>query len=86
MTVNLCGVRDLDFQTKDGDTIKGIKIFFSYQEDGVAGYATDSKFISSSACKELGVSFNALKEYLGQVIDLSVNLKGKITGISSVEG
>lgn len=86
MIVNLCGVRDLDFQTKDGDTIKGIKIFFSYSEDGVSGHATDSKFISSSLCKELGVTFKVLEEYVGQVIDLSVNLKGKITGISAVEG
>lgn len=64
MNVNLCGVRDLDFQTKDGDTIKGIKIFFSYEEDGVSGFATDSKFISSSVCERLGLSFKVLKDYL----------------------
>lgn len=86
MKVNLCGVRDLDFQTKDGDTIKGIKIFFSYEEDGVAGYATDSKFVSGSLCDRLGLSFKVLKDYVGQVVEIDVNLNGKITGISAVEG
>lgn len=86
MVVNLCGVRDLDFQTKEGDTIKGIKIFFSYEEDGVSGHATDSKFISSSLCDRLGLSFKVLADYIGQVIDIDVNLSGKITGISAVEG
>lgn len=84
--VNLLGVRDLDFKNNDGDTIKGLKIFFCYPDPNVSGQIADSKFISSSLCHDLGVSFDVLASYVGQPIDLEVNFKGKICGISAVEG
>ena len=84
--VKLCGVRNLDFKTKEGDTIKGIKIFFSYPDPGVVGEITDNKFISTSLCSDLGVTFEDLKTYVGDFINLDVNIKGKLTAISPAEG
>lgn len=80
--VNLCGVQPLDFDTKEGDTIKGLKLHFTYQDENVMGYAADTKFISEAACKNLGISLDILEPFIGQVVELETNLKGKITSIN----
>lgn len=86
MVVNLCGVRDLDFKDKDGNQIKGLKIFISYEDPNVTGYVTDNKFLSGSLCSKLGVDYRTLSSYVGQVVDIECDLSGKILSISAVEG
>lgn len=77
--VNLCGVQPLDFETKEGDIIKGLKLHLCCPDENVMGYACDTKFISSAACKNLGISLDDLEPLIGQVVELETNLKGKIT-------
>lgn len=79
--VNLCGVQPLDFETKEGDIIKGLKLHLCYPDENVMGYACDTKFISSAACKNLGISLDDLEPLIGQVVELETNLKGKITSV-----
>lgn len=81
--VNLCGVQPLDFETKEGDTIKGIKLHVSYQDENVMGYAVDTKFISQASCKNLGISIDDLEPLIGTVVELETNIKGKITSVHS---
>lgn len=80
--VNLCGVQPLDFDTKDGDTIKGIKLHITYQDENVMGYACDTKFLTDSACKNCGITVDKLEPMIGQVVDLELNPKGKIVAVN----
>ena len=79
--VNLCGVQPLDFETKVGDTIKGLKLHVCYADENVMGYACDTKFISSASCKNLGIFLDDLEPLIGQVVELETNLKGKIISV-----
>lgn len=83
--VNLHGYQVLDFETKEGDVIKGMKLFISYQDDNVEGYRTDDKFISFAKCQQLGLNADVLKPYLNQVVDIQLDLKGKIVSVQPVE-
>lgn len=82
--VNLCGVQPMDFTTNDGDQIKGIKLHVSFQDENVMGYACDTKFLTAQACKNLGITVDYLEPMIGQVVDIETNLKGRVTGITSV--
>lgn len=82
--VNLCGVQPMDFDTREGDNVKGIKLHVSFQDENVFGYAVDTKFLSAQACKNLGITEDDLESLIGQVVEIETNLKGKITGICSV--
>lgn len=79
--VNLCGVQPLDFETKEGDVIKGLKLHVCYHDENVMGYACDTKFISSASCKNLGISLDELEPLVGQVVEIETNLKGKIIAV-----
>lgn len=82
--VNLCGVQPMDFTTREGDKLEGIKLHVSFQDENVMGYAVDTKFITAKACKNLHITFDDLEPLIGQVVEFETNLKGKITGIHSV--
>ncbi len=82
--VNLCGVQPLDFESDKGDTIKGLKLHVSYQDENVMGYAVDTKFVSDMACKNLGITLDDIEPLIGCVVEIETNLKGKITGITPV--
>ncbi len=86
MVVNLCGVRVIDFEGKDGNKIHGLKIFISYEDPNVTGFITDNKFLSGALCSKLGIDLKTLSAYVGQVVDIECDLSGKILSISSVEG
>lgn len=82
--VNLCGVQPLDFTTREGEKLNGIKLHLSYQDENVMGYAVDTKFISAQACKNLHIDLDYLEPLIGQVVEFETNLKGKVTGIHVV--
>lgn len=82
--VNLCGVQPMDFKTREGENLQGIKLHVSYQDENVMGYAVDTKFINSKACKNLHITLDDLEPLIGQVVEFETNLKGKITGIHAV--
>lgn len=82
--VNLCGVQPVDFKTREGENLKGIKLHVSYQDENVMGYAVDTKFITAVACKNLHITLDDLEPLIGQVVEFETNLKGKVTGIHAV--
>lgn len=82
--VNLCGVQPLDFTTREGKALQGIKLHVSFQDENVMGYAVDTKFISSMACKNLHITLDDLEPLIGQVVEFETNLNGKITGIHAI--
>lgn len=53
MIVKVIGARRLDFTTKDGDTIKGLKVFVTYPSDendkSFLGEVADSVFIKDGS-------------------------------------
>ena len=81
--VNLCGLQPLDFETKEGNIIKGLKLHITYQDENVMGYCCDTKFLSDEACRNLGLSLDTLSPLIGEVVEIETNIKGKITGIVS---
>lgn len=74
----------MDFDTKEGDTIKGIKLHVSYADENVMGYACDTKFLSQASCKNLGISLDDLEPLIGQVVELETNFKGKVIAVKAV--
>ncbi len=84
MKVRLVGLQPLDFESKDGGQIKGIKLHVSFQDENVMGYACDTKFLTAQSCKNLGITVDDLEPMIGQVVDIETNLKGRVTGINPV--
>lgn len=83
--VKLVGLQSLDFETRDGKFIQGIKLHFTAPDENVMGQLADSKFINSSACANLGITIDSLSPLIGKQIELDTNLKGSITGVHAVD-
>ena len=83
--VRLIGLQNLDFETRDGNTIQGLKLHINYQDENVMGLMADSKFISSEACKNLGITVDTLSPLIGKNVELETNIKGKVTGVRPVD-
>lgn len=82
--VTLLGVQELDFETKEGNTIKGIKLHVCFPDEFVSGQKVDTKFISDSVCSNLHIYAAELKDFIGEEIDIQTNFSGKLMGISLV--
>lgn len=85
MKVSLIGVRSINFTTDEGNEISGIKLFIAYPEDNVYGKITDSRFITDNVFSNLGVPVDTLLNSIGSEIDIEINPKGKVVGISCQE-
>lgn len=81
MTVKLLGVQELDFSTREGDTIKGLKLHFSYLDLKVHGVKVDTKFISSAALDNLSLSSSDFFQAIGHDIDLNTDFNGKVYSV-----
>ena len=82
--VRLIGLQNLDFETRDGNTIQGLKLHINYPDENVMGLIADSKFISREACKNLGITVDTLSPLIGKDVELETNIKGKVTGVRPV--
>lgn len=82
MKVELIGVRSIDFTTKEGNDISGIKLFVAYPEEDVYGNVAESRFISDRVFESFGVPIKDLISCIGGKIDMEINPKGKICGIT----
>lgn len=80
--VHLVGVQPLDFPNKEGDQIKGINLHVNYDDENVYGKKADTKFLSDILCVNKGITVDTLLPLCGTDIDIDVNLKGKVTGIT----
>lgn len=83
--VKFVGLQELDFETRDGEQIKGLKLHICYPDENVMGLAADSKFLNSASCRNLGLTVDTLTPMIGQDVDLETNLKGKVTGLRLYE-
>ena len=82
--VHLVGIQPLDFPNNKGEQIKGINLHVNFEDDNVYGHKADTKFLSDILCNNKGITIETLLPYLDTDIDIEVNLKGKVTGITSV--
>lgn len=83
MKVKLIGVRSINFEDKKtGNEISGIKLFIAYPETDVYGLMTDDRFISDNVFVSFGVPVKDLIESIDSDINLEINPKGKVVGIS----
>lgn len=80
--VHLVGVQPLDFPNNKGEQIKGINLHINCEDDDVYGQRADTKFLSDILCKNKGITIDTLLPYLDSDIEIDVNLKGKVTGIT----
>lgn len=81
--VRLIGVQELDFDTKEGNNIKGIKLHVSFPDEFVYGEKVDTKFISDEACHNLHIYPAELKDLVGELINIETNFSGKLLSISA---
>lgn len=82
MKVNLIGLRELDFDNDKGEPVQGVKLFFSYPDDGVYGECTDQRFVGAKVFESFGISLKDLAEHIGEVIDIEINPRNKIVGLT----
>lgn len=82
--VNFVGLQYLDFETRDGKQIQGLKLHIIYPDENVMGLKADSKFVSRESCKNLGFTVDNLSPLIGKEVEIETNLKGSITGVRPV--
>ncbi len=80
--VKLIGVQELDFDTKEGNHIKGIKLHVSFPSEFVYGEKVDTKFISDDSCHNLHVDPEELKDLVGMFINIECDFSNKLIGIT----
>ncbi len=83
MKVTLLGVKNIEaFETNDGNTVDGVKIFIAYPDENTYGNIADSKYISRNVFNSFGIMLDEFINHIGEVIDCEFNPKQKIVGIS----
>ena len=83
MKVTLVGVKNIDaFETYDGKTVDGIKLFIAYSDANTYGNVSESKYIDRKVFNDFGVKLDDLVNHIGKVIDCEFNPKQKIVGIT----
>lgn len=78
----LLGVQQVDFTSDDGKPIVGIKLHISYLSDNVHGEKVDTRFLSESLCKKIGITAVELIDLIGSDVELVLNPDGKVVGIA----
>lgn len=82
MNVSLVGVQDMDFKSRDGNDINGVKVFISYPDSNTYGNVAESKFIQRNVFESFKLPVEKLIEKIGEVINVEFDPKKKIVGIS----
>ena len=84
MKVRLVGLHPLDFPSSDGTQIKGINLECNFDDEGTYGKKADHKFMSDIVLKNRGLQLDDLLPLIGSDVDLELNFKGKVNGISPI--
>ena len=82
MKVSLVGVQDMDFKSRDGNEINGVKVFIAYPDENTYGNVAESKFIQRNIYDSFEFPVEKLIEKIGEVVDVEFDPKKKIVGIS----
>lgn len=83
--VKFVGLQDLDFVGREGDTIQGLKLYLTFQDENVMGLRAESKFINRQSCSNLGFTVDSLMPLIGKDVELETNLKGHVIGVKPIE-
>lgn len=81
MLAEFRGIYDMNFPDGKGGQIDGISLQLVYKDSNVIGYMTKGKFIQRQYCNSMGWTAESLKQYLGKVVDLELDIKGHVIGI-----
>lgn len=82
MKVSLVGVQDMNFTSRDGNEINGVKVFIAYPDENTYGNVVESKFIQRNVYDSFKVSVDKLIEKIGEVVNVEFDPKKKIVGIT----
>lgn len=83
MQVKLLGVRPVKFTNEDtGELVEGISMYIAYPDSDVYGVVADKKFVSSEALERLNVSTDELIKAIDSDVDIMLNPRGKLSGIT----
>lgn len=82
MKVSLVGVQDMDFKSRDGNDINGVKVFIAYPDSNTYGNVAESKFIQRNIYESFRIPVEKLIEKIGEVVNVEFDPKKKIVGIS----
>ena len=83
MKVTLVGVKNIEaFETNDGKTVDGVKLFIAYSDENTYGNVAESKYIDRKVFNDFGIKLDELVNHIGEVIDCEFNPKQKIVGIT----
>lgn len=80
MKVKLLGFKKVNFDSTEGNSIQGTKIFVANKERNVVGMTSTSFWVSDSNFSNMvGIDLNA---YIDKAIEVEVDLRGKLVYIS----
>lgn len=82
MKVSLVGVQDMDFKSRDGNDINGVKVFIAYPDSNTYGNVAEAKFIKRNVFESFKLPVEKLIEKIGEVVNVEFDPKKKIVGIS----
>ena len=82
MKVSLVGVQDMDFKSRDGNDINGVKVFIAYPDSNTYGNVAESKFIQRNIYESFKLPIEKLIEKIGEVVNVEFDPKKKIVGIT----
>ena len=82
MKVSLVGVQDMDFKSRDGNDINGVKVFIAYPDSNTYGNVAEAKFIKRNVFESFKLPVEKLIEKIGEVVIVEFDPKKKIVGIS----
>lgn len=74
MIVQVIGRQVLDFSTKEGQAVKGVKLFVAYPEENTEGLRTDGIFVREGIAIPKEMKIN-------DKLDISYNNRGRIENI-----
>lgn len=82
MKVSLVGVQDMDFKSRDGNKINGVKVFIAYPDENTFGNVAESKFIQRNIYESFMLPLEKLIGKIGEVVNVEFDPKKKIVGIT----
>lgn len=82
MKVSLVGVQDMDFKSRDGNVIDGVKVFIAYPDSNTYGSVAEAKFIQRNIYESFELPIEKLIDKIGEVVNVEFDPKKKIVGIS----
>jgi len=81
MKVNLVGLQDFNFKTREGEVIDGVKLHYLIPEENTYGFQAEKIYIARNVFKSFKVDIEELIHCIGCDIDIEFNNKRKVCGI-----